>query len=144
MDDLPVTPTLTIPGAELTWTASRASGPGGQHVNRTNSRVSLRWVPATSAALAALDEPTRAWLLQRLAARLDGQGALQVHVEDARSQLQNRETARARLAEVVRRALERPRARRATRPTRGAVERRLDAKQKHSQKKTDRTRRFDD
>ena len=81
---------------------SRASGPGGQKVNKTSSRVTLRWSIATSAALS---ERQRARLLARLRSRLTRDGELVLHAQRSRSQASNREQARARLVELVRAAL---------------------------------------
>jgi ribosome-associated protein len=92
---LRVNPAIVIPEAELQWRFSRSSGPGGQGVNTTDSRVQLRWDVARSLALTA-DERTR--LLARLGPRLVD-GVLQVASSEQRSQRQNRETAERRLAE---------------------------------------------
>ena len=129
MEDLEVGPGCVIPAAELTERASRAGGPGGQHVNKTASRVSLRWnVRRTQ----AVDETRRLWLLERLAARLTRDGDLIVHAQGDRSQYRNRILARERLAELVAEALRLPRQRRPTRPTRGSRERRLVSKRKRA------------
>lgn len=133
--DIPIPGGPTIPAAELSWSASRASGPGGQHVNKTSSRVTLAWSVVESAVL---DETQRARLLEKLAARLTQSGVLQIHAEDARSQLRNREIAAERLAELVAAALRRPKARRPTRPSRGVTERRLKAKKARSDRKANR------
>ncbi|MCK6570211.1 aminoacyl-tRNA hydrolase [Myxococcota bacterium] len=123
--DLPVDETVTIPGWELWFTASRAGGPGGQHVNTASTRVTLWW---NLTGTTALDEARRARVQRRLATRINAEGVLQVSAEGERSQLANREAARARLAELVAAALVVPKARHATRPTRGSKERRLTAK----------------
>jgi len=129
--DLPVTPRVLIPGDELTERFSRSSGPGGQGVNTTDSRVELVWDLGGSALPADL----LARLRRRLGHRLTGD-QLAVVASERRSQLRNREAARARLAELVRQALQPPPPpRRATRPTRGATERRLDAKRRRAQVK---------
>lgn len=125
----------TIPGAELQVMASKASGPGGQHVNKTSSRITLRWSITESAVLS---DAQRTWLLKRLSHRLVGEGELHISAEDHRSQLRNREAARIRLAEVVAKALERPKSRRATRPTKGSQRRRLDAKKQRGALKASR------
>ena len=133
--DLVVTPELTIPAAELEWRFSRSSGPGGQHVNTTDSRVALSWGVAGSAALS---DDQRARLLQRLKGRLVA-GALVVTASEQRSQLRNRETALARLADLVARGLAPgPATRRRTKPTRGSAIRRLDAKKQRSATKQQR------
>ena len=135
--DLVVSPALTIPAAELTWRFSRSSGPGGQHVNTSDSRVELSW---NAAASAALSEQERLVLLRRLDRRLIA-GVLTVAASERRSQLRNREAALERLAALVSGALapEAP-ARRRTKPTRGSNFRRLDAKKQRSATKRQRQR----
>jgi ribosome-associated protein len=124
--DLPVNSRVTIPGDELTERFSRSSGPGGQGVNTTDSRVELVWDLAGSELPAELLDTLR----RRLGARLTGD-ALAVTASERRSQLRNREAARERLAGLVARALEPPPPpRRATRPSRGATERRIEAKKR--------------
>ena len=126
---LQVNGSVTIPEAELQWRFSRSSGPGGQSVNTTDSRAQLRWDVAASTALTA-DQRVRA--MQRLGARLID-GVLQVSSSEQRSQLQNRDAAERRLVEIVAAALAPPpRARRATKPTRGSTERRIAGKKRRS------------
>jgi ribosome-associated protein len=136
-DPLEVRSDLLIPEAELDEQATRASGPGGQKVNKTSSRVTLRWSVATSAAL---DDRQRARLLARLSSRLTRDGELVLHAQRSRSQAQNREHARARLVELVRGALAERTPRRATAPTRGSRERTLAAKRRRSAHKQTRAR----
>ncbi|MCW2812345.1 MAG: protein chain release factor [Friedmanniella sp.] len=137
---LHVSDTLVVPADELGWRFSRSSGPGGQGVNTTDSRVELRWVPGASTAVAGLSEHLRTRLLTRLAPDLVG-GAVVVTASEYRAQLRNREAARRRLAQQLREALAPPPPRRrATRPTRGSVERRLDAKKQRARTKADRSR----
>jgi ribosome-associated protein len=136
-DDLQICPGLRIPGSELTETASRASGPGGQHVNKTNTRVTLRWSVAESEALSA---PQRRRLLRRLAPRLTRRQHLVVHASRFRSRARNRQLARERLVELVRDALRTRRARVPTRPSRAARERTRAAKQRRSAVKRTRGR----
>lgn len=131
-DDLPIIPDLTIPAAELWFTASRASGPGGQHVNKTSSRVTLHW---NLSASAVLDGEIRERLLESLASRLTRDGVLQVSVETERSQHRNREIARERLAELVRDALREQTPRRPTRVPQRSRRRRVDDKRKVGHKK---------
>jgi ribosome-associated protein len=128
--DLPVTPSLTIPAEELRWRFSRSSGPGGQGVNTTDSRVELSWDVTSSAVL----NPTaRARALDRLAGRLVD-GVLTVSASQFRSQLRNRQAARTRLAELVRQAIAPPApARRPTKPSAGARQRRLDDKRRRAE-----------
>lgn len=127
--DLQVSPDLTIPAAELQWRFSRASGPGGQHVNTSDTRVQLSWDIAGSDVLS---DAQRAMLLERLGRRAVS-GAITVTASERRSQLRNRESALELLLGLVRAALEPPAAaRRATRPTRGSARRHLAAKQQRS------------
>jgi ribosome-associated protein len=139
--DLEVSPGLTIPAAELQWRFSRSSGPGGQHVNTSDSRVQLTWSVAESAVLT---DEQRDRLLERLGARLVG-GAIAVTVSRERSQLRNRELALEALATRIRSALAPPApTRRPTRPTRGSARRHLAAKQQRSATKQQRRRPSDD
>jgi ribosome-associated protein len=132
---------LSIPRSELGVRASRASGPGGQHVNKTSTRVEITWNVVTSPSLSDAD---RMRLGTRLASRLSEDGELRVVAGDTRSQLQNRELAESRLAEIVRRALVIPKPRRKTRPTRAAREARLTDKRMVSEKKRVRRSKTDD
>lgn len=135
--DLQVSDALTIPASELGWRFSRSSGPGGQHVNTSDSRVELTWSIVESASLS---EEQRMLLLARLGRRL-ASGALTVTASEQRSQLRNREIALVKLAEIVNTGLapEGPR-RRATKPTRGSDRRRLAAKERRSETKRQRQR----
>lgn len=127
--DLQITPGLWIPAAELAWRFSRSSGPGGQNVNRTDSRAELVWDLQASAALSPL---LRARALRRLEGRLV-EGCVLIAASEHRSQWQNRVAAQRRLVELLQEAIQPPPPpRRATRPTRGSVERRLAAKQRRS------------
>ncbi len=128
---------LVVPDAELVERFSRSSGPGGQGVNTTDSRVELRWDVGGSAALSDLQ---RARVLERLATRIDD-GVLVIAASEHRSQWQNRTAARARLVALLRDALEPPSpARRATRPSRAAQQRRVDSKRRRGEVKANRRR----
>jgi ribosome-associated protein len=134
-DDVRVNERLIIPAAELAWRFSRAGGPGGQGVNTTDSRVELSWDLAGSDVL---PPALRERAVERLGSRLI-QGVLTVTASEHRSQLRNREAAAARLAGLVAGAIAPPpRVRRPTRPSRGAVERRLADKKRRSQTKRNR------
>jgi ribosome-associated protein len=136
-----VTPRLVIPEAELSWRFSRSSGPGGQSVNTSDSRVELSFDVARSPSL---DEHQRTRALQRLATRLTD-GVVTVAASEQRSQLQNREEAERKLAQLLREALAPPPPpRRATRPTRASKERRLQVKRQRSELKRTRRTRHDD
>lgn len=132
---------VAIPRSEVEVRASRAGGPGGQHVNTSSTRVEVTWRPGTSVALSASQ---RARVAVQLATRLDSSGAIRVVAADTRSQSQNRELAEERLAALVRQALVVPKVRRATKPTRASKERRIDAKKKQGDRKRERKRRDDD
>lgn len=126
---------ITIPRAELQTRASRAGGAGGQHVNKTSSRIEIRWNVRTTTALG---DAERQRVLEKLAARLDGEGNVRVVSSEMRSQLQNRERAEQRLAELVRKALVVPKARKKTKPSRASKEKRLEEKKRKSEKKANR------
>ncbi|MFJ8832700.1 alternative ribosome rescue aminoacyl-tRNA hydrolase ArfB [Micromonospora aurantiaca] len=136
MDDgLRVSDRLTVPAAELRERFSRSSGPGGQGVNTTDSRVELSFDLAGSPSV---PETLRERALARLAGRLVG-GVLTVTASEHRAQLANREAARERMAALLREAVAPPpKPRRPTRPSRGAKERRLAEKKRQSQRKRDR------
>src|SRR5215207_6658200 len=137
--DLPVNSRLTIAGEELTERFSRSSGPGGQGVNTTDSRVELVWDLGASTLPADLLDRLR----RRLGARLTGDTLVTV-ASERRSQLRNREAARERLAGLVARTLEPPPPpRRPTRPSRGATERRLDSKRRRATTKKTRRAPYD-
>jgi len=136
--DLYINDRLVIPAAELQWRFSRASGPGGQGVNTTDSRVEL--VLDLEACL-VLGPFRRERLKQRLATRLV-EGCLRVVVAEERSQWQNRQVAMARLADLLREGLKPPPPpRKASSPGRGAVKRRLEAKKKRGELKRQRRNR---
>ena len=132
---LRVTGSVSIPRHELQYRASRAGGAGGQHVNTSSTRIELLWNVATSQAL---DEAARARVTSKLASRLDAEGHVRVVSSARRSQVQNREAAEERLAELVRGALAVPRSRKATRPTRASKEARLGEKRRRSETKRQR------
>jgi ribosome-associated protein len=135
VSDIVVSDRLTIPAGELHLAFSRSGGSGGQNVNKVSSKVELRWNVATSSALR---EDDRAWLLGALSSRLTHDGTLIVVSQLTRDQLKNRDDAESKLALIVRTALFRPKARRATRPTRASKRRRVDAKRHRAQIKRDR------
>lgn len=130
---------LALPAAELQFRFSTGGGPGGQHVNKTATRVTVLFDVATSPSL---DEETRARLLDRLAPRLNRQGVLHIDVHESRSQWQNRETAVARLRSVLAEALVEQPERRPTRPSRAARTARLEDKRHRSTVKRQRQQRW--
>jgi ribosome-associated protein len=125
MSDVIVNPRVRIPAEELREAFVRSSGPGGQNVNKVASKVELRWNPTTSAALSFDD---RAYLLGKLGGKLTLEGELIVTSDRFRDQPRNRADAAEKLAAIVRGALVRPKPRRATKPSRRAKERRVQAK----------------
>jgi ribosome-associated protein len=126
---------IDIPEADLTWTAVRASGPGGQNVNKVASKVELRF---DLAGTRALSEAVKARLRALAGGRIDRYGVLLVTSQKHRDQPRNLEDARDKLAALIAEALVPPRPRRPTRPTRGSVERRIGAKKRRSAAKKDR------
>lgn len=132
-DDLEVTDTVRIPATELHWRFSRSSGPGGQGVNTTDSRVQLSFDVRRSPSL---PEHLRGRVLRRLAPKLRD-GTLVISAAEHRSQLQNRRAAENRLATLLRDALAPPpKRRRPTRPSRAAKERRLETKKRRGRTKS--------
>jgi len=134
---LEISPTIQIPNNELSESFIRASGPGGQNVNKVASAVELRFDVARSPAL---PEPVRVRLLARRDRRLTADGVLVIQASRFRDQAKNREDARARLVEIVRAALHVPKKRVATKPTRGSQERRIASKKKRAQHKQTRAK----
>ena len=136
-DGLRINESLLIPRAELAMRATRASGAGGQHVNKTSSRIEISWNIRESRALT---DAERERLLDRLASRLSDEGAIRTVASDTRSQLRNREAAERRLAETIAKALIVQKKRKPTRRPRAANEARLTEKKKHSDRKRERKR----
>lgn len=124
-----------IPKHELTFRATRAGGPGGQHVNTSSTRVEVLWNVSQTVVLSD-DEKSR--LRRKLPTRIAANGVMRVVASQNRSQHLNRERAQARLAELVRDALAVQRKRKPTTPTRSSVERRLEEKKRHAKKKQQR------
>lgn len=132
MGPLRVTRSVVVPERELKWRFSRSSGPGGQSVNKTDSRVELGLDVSATTALGPIQ---RARAMERLAGRLVD-GVLTVTASEHRTQVRNREAALQRLAEVLSAAIAPPPPRRrATRATRGSVERRLADKKRRAKTK---------
>lgn len=123
---------FTVPPDEIEFRASRASGPGGQHVNRSATRVEARWNVKRSTVLT---QEQRRRILSKLKGRIDSRGVLRVVADERRSQFRNRAAATERLNDLVREALARPRPRKKTRPPAAAIERRLEEKRRRSDTK---------
>lgn len=134
-DVIQVTDRIAVPRSELVYRASRSGGAGGQHVNKTSSKIELLWDFQRSGAL---DDDQKERVRRKLAARIDSDGNVRVVAGNRRSQLQNRGAAEERLAKLVRDAMHEPRKRRATAPTKASKERRLESKKQHGQKKANR------
>jgi len=137
MLDLVINHQITLPARELTWTAVRASGPGGQNVNKVSSKVVLKFALARTEALSVSVQQR---LRQIAAHRLDAEGNLVVTAQESRNQLTNLRRARHRLAELVHAALIPPRPRVATRVSRAVQRARLVAKRRVALKKQSRRR----
>jgi ribosome-associated protein len=131
-----ITPAFSIPDDQLEERFVRASGPGGQNVNKVATAVELRFsVPASS-----LPEEVKARLAGLAGRRMGADGVILIDSREHRTQAGNREAARARLAALVGRAFRKPRPRKATRPTKASRERRLDAKEQRARVKARRAR----
>jgi ribosome-associated protein len=125
MPDIPVNDRVTVPDAAVETKAVRASGPGGQNVNKVSSKIQMRIDLARIAGLEG-DEPARVRAF--LKSRLDADGRLLVMSQETRDQARNREDCASKVADLLRAALVRPKVRRRTRPTRASKERRIEAK----------------
>jgi ribosome-associated protein len=126
---------LAIPRTELQYRATRAGGPGGQHVNTSSTRIELLWDLPHSMVV---DDDQRERLKAKLSARLTADGMVRVVASEHRSQRRNRAAADERLADLVRRAMVVPKKRKPTKPSRASKERRLEEKKRRSNRKRDR------
>jgi ribosome-associated protein len=117
---------------ELMFTTSRSSGPGGQNVNKVNSKVTLQFDIRKSQALTVEEKEL---LLKKLAPQITKDGLLLVSSQDSRSQLQNKEAVVIKFKRLLTEALKKKRVRRATKPSKGSVQTRIKKKKQHSEKK---------
>lgn len=141
MNDIPIKNGITIPYHELEITTSRSGGPGGQHVNKTESRITIRWnVKETS----ALPESLKERVLKNLGSRLTANGDLIIHSSESRSQLQNKNNALEYLAAIVRKALLVPKKRVKTKIPKKEKEKRLQEKRLRGDIKKGRRKIFDE
>lgn len=131
---------VVVPSTELNFRFATSSGPGGQHANRSATRAVLLFDVAQSPSLT---DEVRERLLAKLATRLDKEGVLQISVQESRSQMQNRELAIERFRELLAKALQKPKKRHKTKPSKAAQETRLAEKKKHGKRKQDRSWRWD-
>ena len=134
-----ITDSLTIDEDEIVWSAMRASGPGGQNVNKVSSAVELRF----DIARAFLPEDLKERLRPFAGRQLTQDGVLVITAQETRSQERNREIALQKLVLLLRKAAHRPKRRIATKPTRASKTRRLDSKSKHARTKQLRSSRLD-
>jgi ribosome-associated protein len=132
---------IIIPDYELEITASRAGGPGGQHVNKTSTKITVRWNVKNTTVLT---DEQKERVLQNLQSRLTEEGDLIIHNRESRSQQQNKEMALAQLAQMVRKALHVPKKRMKTRTPKAIKEARLQHKARRSEVKKMRSKKFND
>jgi ribosome-associated protein len=125
-----ITAAILMP--DLEFTTSRSSGPGGQNVNKVNSRVTVRFnIPGSS----TLTDEEKSILLTRLASKTTQDGVIIINAQDERSQLENKALAIVKLDKLLAKAFEKKKARKATKPSKAAKKKRLEQKKMHSQKK---------
>lgn len=124
--------TSQLVASELEFVTSRSSGPGGQNVNKVNTKVTLRWPVIASVILSSEERET---ITQKLASRITLEGELVISAQDKRSQLQNKEAALAKLDELLTKAFVKKKKRKATKPSKVAVQKRIESKKRQGEKK---------
>jgi ribosome-associated protein len=132
-DDVVVNSEVTIPRSELTYRATRAGGPGGQHVNTSSTKVELSWDVNGSPSIT---DEQRARIAEKLATRIAEDGVLRLTSAGSRSQHQNKEDVTKRFGKMIAQALHKPKPRRKTKPSRASKEARLKSKKKRSETKS--------
>ena len=137
-DKLYIDETLAIEPDELIESFSRSSGPGGQHVNKTETKVELKWHPMSSIFLDSLHGDKRAHFLSNIKLKLSKEGFVIVVSSDHRSQKRNRDEARRKLRQIVLDACKIPVVRKPTKPSRAKKEKRLNEKRRRSMQKKER------
>jgi ribosome-associated protein len=135
--DLIISPRRIVPAAALSVKTARSLGPGGQHVNRTETKVQLTFDPRR---VAWIDEGTRLRIVALAGRNVDGDGCILVMSQEHREQARNLEESRDKLKDLIQRAMTRPKRRVATKPTRASKARRVDEKKKHAKTKAQRGR----
>ncbi len=130
MANIIITSSQLIP--ELEFSTSRSSGPGGQNVNKVSTKVIIRWNLLHSSLIT---DEQKMVLLNKLSSQLTREGELIINSQESRSQLQNKELALEKLDALLRKALTKPKARKATRPTKSSKVKRVDNKKRHAEKK---------
>lgn len=124
--------TSQVVASEIEFVTSRSSGPGGQNVNKVNSKVTLRWPVGISVILSSEEKET---IVQKLASRITLEGVLILSAQEKRSQQQNKEAVLAKLDELLTKAFTKKKKRKATKPSKGAVQKRIESKKKQGEKK---------
>ena len=139
-DGLSISNGIIIPEHEIEITTSRGGGPGGQHVNKTSTRITVRW---NLFASHAISDEQKARIAEKLAASITTEGDIIVHNNSSRSQDHNKKEALAQLAHKISKALHVPKKRMKTRVSQAAKEKRLQSKKLHSEAKRMRSKKFD-
>ena len=126
---------IPLPKGELRFSFSRSSGPGGQKVNKSNTKVTLKWNVAFTSSIT---ESQRQLLAKKLNNRINDEGDLVIQSDRFRNRTRNREDCLEKLYEMIQKALKKPKKRLSTKPTRSSIENRLKSKKEHANKKRDR------
>jgi ribosome-associated protein len=140
-DDLQISRTHVLPGQSMTVKTARASGPGGQHVNKTETKVHLNFDPR---AVPWIDEGTRLRIVALAGRNVDSDECVLITSQEHRDQLQNLEASREKLKQLVLKALVKPKRRVPTKPTKSSQRRRVDEKKRNAKTKATRGRVRDD